>query len=313
LRKFPAADEIVDRAIDWLEDDSTRPFFLWLHLMDPHAPYYPKAQALETMQRAETSAAEVRYTNSFWARGDLTADRLRKRKGRIIELYDAGICWVDQQIRRLAQRLSKLKSWDECAMVVTADHGEEFLEHGGRFHTPRHLHEELVHVPLMLRVPGTLGNQVNAPFGLVDLAPTLLDAFELPLPASFRGRSWWQELKNGRGSMRPVFTECAHGCSNPLDREKRFAPRLMSVRKGRYKLIVNFASGKDELFDLDDDPKELKPLPLGRAPDARRELLEMAKQHIEKSRKARDYELRFSAQARELRGRWERGIADRPN
>src|SRR6185437_16655442 len=134
LRKFPAADEIVDRAIDWLEDDSTRPFFLWLHLMDPHAPYYPKAQALDAMQQEETSAADVRYANSYWARGDLSADRLRKQKERIIELYDAGICWVDQQIRRLAQRLSDLKSWDECAMVVTADHGEEFLEHGGRFH-----------------------------------------------------------------------------------------------------------------------------------------------------------------------------------
>ena len=314
LRKFPAADGVVDRAIAWLEQDSTRPFFLWLHLMDPHGPYYPRAQALEAMRQGGCSAAEARYANSYWARGDLGAERLRKQRERITELYDAGIWWADQQIRRLAERLSELKYWEQCAVAVTADHGEEFLDHGGRFHTPLHLYEELVHVPLLLRVPGmSERSHVDAPFGLIDLAPTLLDVLDMPPPASFRGRSWWRDLKNGRSPVRPVFTESVYGCSNPLDREKRFAPRLLSARKGSYKLIVNFASGMDELFDLHADPKELSPVPLAAANGVRKELLEMAKQHIEKSRKSSDYDLRLSAQARELRVRWERESGNRPN
>src|SRR5439155_8953075 len=153
LRKFPSADVIVDHAIAWLNKHSGGPFFLWLHLMDPHSPYYPKREALDEMKSGGVSAEEARYLNSFWIRNDIGPNRLRQKRNEVIALYDAGIRWADIQIRRLTEKLVELNVWDKCALAVTADHGEEFLEHGGRFHAPLKLTEELIRVPLLLRVP----------------------------------------------------------------------------------------------------------------------------------------------------------------
>ena len=90
LRRFPSADVIVDHAIAWLNENSGKPFFLWLHLMDSHSPYFPKQQALEGVGRGSMRAIEARYLNSYWARGDLSAKRLQRKRDGVIALYDAG-------------------------------------------------------------------------------------------------------------------------------------------------------------------------------------------------------------------------------
>lgn len=311
LRMFPSADVIVDCAIAWLCANSTKPFFLWLHLMDPHAPYYPTVDALQEPAECIT-AAEARYLNSFWAREDLSFRRLQKKCEAIQALYDAGVRWADQQIERLAKKLVELNLWNQTVVAVTADHGEEFLDHGGRFHRPNNLHEELIRVPLQVRVPGHgPGREVNHPLGLIDLSPTLLDVLKIPAPGSFRGHSCWQELATGEAWNRPVFTECVRGCSNPFCAEKRLAPRLLAVRKGEYKFVIDFATGTDELFELSSDPGEAHPL--RSASDARRRLMECAKKHIAEGHNTRNLDLRLAAQARELRAEWAQTSASRPN
>src|ERR1044071_10164717 len=146
LRKFPSAEVIVDNATAWIKDNLTRPFFLWLHLMDPHAPYFPTAEALELMQDSEVGAPEAQYLNAYWNREDLTPRRMEKKREEVIGLYDAGIRWADEQVRRLTEDLVDMNRWDRCAIALTADHGEEFLEHSGRYHPPIKLTEELLHV-----------------------------------------------------------------------------------------------------------------------------------------------------------------------
>jgi arylsulfatase A-like enzyme len=304
-RRFPSADVIVDHAIAWLHENSGRPFFLWLHLMDPHAPYYPKQEALELMGDGEMNAGEARYLNSYWGRGDLTASRLQKKKDEVVALYDAGVRWADEQIRRLTEKLVDLNLWDKCALAVTADHGEEFLEHGGRFHPPLGLREELVHVPLLVRVPEfSVGGSIEQPLSLIDLAPTLLEILKIPSPADFRGRSCWNQVSENQSWDRAVFTECVRGCTNPFRRENRVGPRILAVRKGNHKLVVDFAAGEEQLFDLSADPQENYPLPLETAKPLRRALLELARRHVTESREARDFDSRLGAQLRELRSEW---------
>jgi arylsulfatase A-like enzyme len=302
LRRFPSADVIASRAIGWIREHSSSPFFLWLHFMDPHAPYYPKEQALRELA-SDVTPDDAKYLNSYWGRGDLGMDRLRKKRSAVMSLYDAGIRWVDDQLQRVSATLRELKLWESCVLAVTADHGEEFLEHGGRFHAPIKLTEQLVHVPLLLRIPKIAGRALDEPMGLVDLAPTLLDVLEHPATASFRGRSCWRQLKNNLAWTRPVITECAYGCSNPLRSRQRVAPRLLAVRKERHKLVLNFGSGTDDLFDLGSDPEEMQPLPLLAAKDIRKELLEIARKHVAQSVKSCDGDLRFAAQVREFRER----------
>jgi arylsulfatase A-like enzyme len=313
LRRFPSADVIVDCAIAWLNENSAGPFFLWIHLMDPHAPYYPKSEALsEGCERL--NYAHAKYLNSYWARGDLSLKRLQTKKPDILSLYDAGIRWADLQIGRLVQKLRELKVWDQCAVAITADHGEEFLDHGGRFHSPLALHEELVHVPLLLHVPEYSQRcDIDSPVGLIDLAPTLLDVLGLSIPASFRGRSCWRKLTDGVTWEYPVITECVYGCSNPFQAERRSAPRLLAIRSGNYKLILNFASGIDQLFDLSSDPGEVSPLPVGSAGGVRSNLLQCARKHIQETALSGDLDLRIAAQLMELRQRWANSVSSRVN
>jgi arylsulfatase A-like enzyme len=311
LRRFPSADLLVDHAIAWLNEHSSGPFFLWLHLMDPHAPYYPKVEALEKMESSHLSAEKARYLNSSWNRSGIAPNRLRRKLKEVIALYDAGIRWADIQIRRLTERLVELNVWDKCAFAVTADHGEEFLDHKGRFHAPLKLTEELIHVPLLLRVPHlTKPRELWAPFGLVDLAPTLLDALGLPAPASFRGRSCWEPIAQGEGWNRPVFTECVHGCTNPFHSGNRVAPRILGVRKRHYKLVMDFSERTEELFDLRADPAECHPLSHQEAKSIWRECLEHARRHLAESQKSRDIECRIESQLRDLRIEWAHSTAN---
>lgn len=312
LRKFPAADVIVDRALAWLNENSSRPFFLWLHLMDPHAPYFPSAEALDLMQDGHITPGDARYANSFWARNDVALGRLAEKRDLITRLYDAGIRWADSQIRRLAEKLVELNVWDQCALAVTADHGEQFLEHGGRFHSPLRLTEELIHVPLLVRVPGCSKTEVEQPTSLLDLAPTLLEILDMPAPADFRGRSWWTKAGRTTGA-RPVIAEAVHGCTNPLHRSDRAGNRLLVVRQGSFKLAVDFSSGNEDLFNLQIDPLEQNPLARGDSYSLRKQLLQHAGKHLAESHKSRDFDRRNAALLRDLRIEWAHPAANARN
>ncbi len=306
LRRFPAADAIVDLACSWLGSRGQQPFFLWLHLMDPHAPYYPKPKALQLMGQ-KISADQARYLNSFWLRHDVDARRLARYQDEIIDLYDAGIRWVDAQMERFVEALRRLGLWENCIFTLTADHGEEFLEHGARYHAPAGLLEELIRVPLLLRVPGTGKKQVaQCPFSLVDLAPTLMEAAEVQLTAEFQGRSRWGEIRRGVGWDDPAFVECVAGCTNPFHRHSgnRVGPRVLAVREARYKLVLEFNPMGEHLYDLESDPHEIIPLPADAEKPARRRLLQYAREHIQRSRRQRDPELVLWALLAELRIEW---------
>ena len=303
LRRFPAADVMVDHARDWLTGIKGQPFFLWLHLMDPHSPYYPRREALEMMQQDSLDASRARYLNSYWNRGDLGASRLRRHSNEVIALYDAGIRWVDAQVARLVETLRGLGVWENCVMALTADHGEEFLDHGGRYHPPSRVSEELVRVPLLLRAPGLSAGSVNAPFSLLHLAPTLLDLAEVPAPGSFRGRSHAALLDAGGSGENDAVIESISGCKNPFVVEDRLQPRLLAVREARYKMVLDFHSAQEQeqLYDLDADPGEERPLPPGAQKAVRRRLLDRARQHIEDSVQSRDTAYRVAARLRDLR------------
>jgi arylsulfatase A-like enzyme len=302
LRQFPSADVVVDQALPWIRQNSAQPFFLWLHLMDPHAPYFPKPEAWEWMGQPESDAAGAQYVNAYWKRQDLSVERLSAKRAQVVALYDAGIRWADAQIRRLSEQLVELNLWDKCALAITADHGEEFLEHGGRFHAPVKLSQELVHVPLLIRVPGVPGRKVEPATSLIDLAPTLLDALDIPAPADFHGRSCWKHMLKGGDWTWPTVTECVYGCTNPFHPENRLGSRLLAIRRGDHKLVIDFTSGRDQLFDLAEDPHEKSPLLLDNP--IRKDLLQCARKHLAESHKSRDFDRRNASQLRDLRIEW---------
>jgi arylsulfatase A-like enzyme len=311
LRRFPSADVIVDHARDWLSSIAGQPFFLWLHLMDPHSPYYPQQEAIELMGRGSLDAPRARYLNSYWNRGDLEEKRLRRHREEVVALYDAGIRWMDVQVARLVNELRELSLWQDCVMTLTADHGEEFLDHGGRYHSPSKVPEELVRVPLLLHGPGLpQAEVVAAPFSLLHLGPTLLGVLGCPIPDTFRGRNHIPLLPNAKRWESGAVIECIAGCNNPFATENRLQARLLGVREARYKMVLNFNTVEEQLFDLEAEPGEQQPLPAGAEKAVRRRLLDRARQHVSDSLRSRDGDYRLAARLRDLRSELQRGASD---
>ena len=311
LRKFPSADILVDQAQSWLASVGQRPFFLWLHLMDPHSPYYPPNEAYRELTGRDIEPGRARYLNEYWNRSDLTPPALSGKRDEVIQLYDAGIRWVDRQIARLVDSLRQSHRWDDCVFALTADHGEEFLEHGGRYHSPVRLSEEIIRVPLLIRVPGERGAKVPAsPMSHLHLAPTLLEIVGEQAPSAFRGRSLWTNLQKGIAwddpaidpAIGPAIIECAYGCTNPFRAESRSASRLLAVRDARFKLVMRIEPGAtEEMYDLEADPAETRSSTDGPALGTRKRLLQAAHEHIEKTVSTRDPMMRLRARLRDLR------------
>jgi arylsulfatase A-like enzyme len=319
LRKYPSAEMVIEAAKGWIESVESRPFFLWLHLMDPHAPYYPPPQAFQELTGKEISPERARYLNEFWNRADLSAAGLSGQKEAIVNLYDASIRWADGQIGTFVEYLKRTNRWDNCVLALTADHGEEFLEHGGRFHVPVSLAEEIVRVPLLIRVPGEAvapgAAHSTDPFSLLHLAPTLLDILGVPLPPSFRGTSRWGKLRKASGADQlpsdrlpskhlsdTAVTELVYKCSNPFRREMRLSPRMLSVRDGRYKLVIQLKAGSvEKLYDLQTDPTERHPLPRGEGSEIRKRLLRAATEGLGRTIAERPVAPRLRTLLRELR------------
>jgi arylsulfatase A-like enzyme len=268
--------------------------------MDPHSPYYPTESGIEMIGEDPSAAARAHYLNAYWNRSDIGSKRLRHQREEIIALYDAGICWVDAQISRLVEDLRRLQLWQNCIFAFTADHGEQFLEHDGRYHAPS-LAEELIHVPLLLRVPGAAKKAVSHnPFSLLHLAPTLLTAAGLPIPAEFQGQSHWPHAQQGTAWSEPAISECIAGCTNPFNLDQRNGPRLLAVREARYKMLLNFDTGKEFLFDLETDPGEQAPLPAASGKPVRGRLLHAALAHLRRSGMRQDSQAYLRARLREI-------------
>ena len=303
LRRFPTSQVIVDHAIQWLTSVKERPFFLWLHLMDPHSPYYPSAESFRELTGKELSPSRARYLNAYWNRSDLIPSRLGAKKDAVVELYDAGIRMADSQVARFIGHLQQENLWESCALVLTADHGEEFLEHAHRYHAPLSLSDEIARVPLLIRTPGFAKKSVpKTPFSHLHLAPTLLEILDVPAPASFKGRSLWRNLQQGARWDEPAVTECTYGCTNPFRMEGHLAPRLISVRDAGHKLVLRIQPGAiEELYDLTTTGKEQQPLPATSEPEVRARMLRVAWNHVADTAREIDLRLRLKARLRDVR------------
>jgi arylsulfatase A-like enzyme len=301
LRRYPAANVIIDQACSWLSELQQKHFFLWIHLMDPHHPYYPPQEALSALGASHITTRRARLLNSLWNRSDIGQRRLQRYRTEILSLYDAGVYWVDQQISRMVHVMQQSRRWDETVFVVTADHGEEFLEHGNRYHSPINLPEQLIRVPLLVRAPELSGTQISQPFSLIHLAPTLLEAVGATISESFQGGSHWQQILTGNLPSETAITECIEGCNNPFRIDDRLHPRLMAIQRNEYKLVIHFSDKTDYFYDLKNDPEECSPLPTGVQTKERVRLLQIARGHLQKSKRDRNADLALRARAREIR------------
>jgi len=220
------------------------PYYLYLHYLDPHDPYAPDAPWGGSPEDLEDAPQPGQFL-----RGELPATD--DNVGRMRDLYDALIARADEGVAQLIRGLDELGLLEDTLVVVTADHGEEFGEHG-RFAHGHSLFEELVQVPLIFWSPSGLEPyQSNAAFHQVDFLPTALEALGLEPPGDLDGRSLWPEVAHGRlESEARLFHLELEG----YDKAALYAPPYKLIRKHEQ------PQPKYWLYDLERDAKENEPL-----------------------------------------------------
>ncbi len=169
------AEETIARALAWLSKNSGGPFFLWIHIWDPHQPY-------------EAPAA---YTRKFPGAP-----------------YDAEIAYSDAMLGRFFAELKTRKLYDGAAIALMGDHGESLGAHGEDSHGI-FLYDETIHVPLLMKLPAgrAAGTRFTGRVGLVDVAPSLLDMAGFTPPSYMQGQTLIRTLGRTNLPDRPTFAE----------------------------------------------------------------------------------------------------------
>lgn len=258
VHPFEAGEKLNEHAIAWLSRPLDRPFFLWLHYMDVHFPYLPRVS---------------RYRPSDYGRFALSlmcllAGLYAYPRRVLVDLYDERIRDADEIIARFLNWLQDRGLYEDTLIVLTADHGEEFREHGGWVHGAK-LYDELLHVPLIMRGPGLArGAVVTSQMGLIDLVPTILDLLGVEDKVeSFQGSSFLPRLGDNQAGLseRYVFSQEIHlgGGRAPLwgaDSKGNKLYRIRSCRSPDWKYIWDEEGDRMELYNLRLDPKETRNL-----------------------------------------------------
>jgi arylsulfatase A-like enzyme len=270
-------DRTFGRARRWLELHRDRRFFLFLHTYQVHAPYAPPE----------------RYAGLFGVQDGVVLDERSPLHLRQRADYDREIRYTDDELAGLYATLEALGLAERTVLVVTSDHGEEFLEHGLVSHGA-HLYEESVGVPLVLHGPGIpAGRRVATPVGHADLMPTLLELLEVPVPQGLAGRSLRGLLAEAGAEPepRPVYSESWGDFQpgGPGAGGRVFTPPSLAVRSGGRKLVrYRSPQGtRHELYDLASDPGERIDL-FGSDPHVAEPLLSLLEAHARELVRARE-------------------------
>lgn len=246
----------VDQAVGQLRLERERRFFMWVHLLSPHADYDPPPpySSAFTAPGASPVKAEIDALVSLRRRNVALAD---SDVAHVIGLYDGEVSYVDSLVGRLLGALRELGLEESTLIVLTADHGEDLYEHNRYFFHSPSIYGSSMRIPLVLALPGVLPEGVRSdhPASLVDVAPTILGLLELAAPAQFQG----ENLLPGRALPRRAVRELAFGETNG---------RIHSARSRGWRFVYNperlhpaapggpYPIGEVELFDLQKDPRE---------------------------------------------------------
>ncbi len=253
------AADINRNLLDWLPKQGGRPFFVFVNYFDAHEPYSPPAPYDMKFLRTEPPTRRSRD------------QRLTKAETQgMRDAYDGAIAYVDAQLDVLLKELERRGQLSNTLVVVTADHGEEFGEHGWVSHG-NGLNLPVLHVPLLIRFPGHVpgGVRVGQRVTLRDLPATVLGMLGIVPRVSMPGRSlagsWQSPADSSTGEASPLLSEVNRPRNSP-DWYAVAKGDMHSIIVGSYHYILN-GNGREELYEITADPWEMTDL--ARRPEAR--------------------------------------------
>lgn len=223
------------------------PFFVWLHYGDVHDPYLPydyyfKPRSLSPDELIGKGAPQIFLDKENHVYPKALQKALKKHLGKIIDLYDQGIKYTDEQLGDLMNFLKKEDLYQNSIIVITADHGDEFLEHGGASHSPK-LYNELLHVPLLIKYPGVNPQVIDKKVSLIDLPSTLITLAGFEAPSTFKGKNLFEK------SEETIFHQA-------IDSSGAKPEYKIACQTEEWKYILDYQSQKEALYNLYRDPTE---------------------------------------------------------
>jgi arylsulfatase A-like enzyme len=242
------ANDVVKR---WVAEASRspKPFFLYVHYFDPHHPYDDPGGNYARWGGKPGEGVDCPDALNHLIRGE-PSGLSEADVASLVAHYDGEIRWADEKIGELLDEYRRLGLLDHTVVVVAADHGEQFLEHGWVRHGST-VFEEETHVPLIVRIPGEAPRRVASRVDLADVAPTVIDLLDLTRDDGLDGVSL---ARIGRQAHPDdvSFSETQHRF-DVANGEVR-ANEQLAVRRGRWKLVELHDTA--QLFDLENDPRE---------------------------------------------------------
>lgn len=248
---------ILPQVKRWLDENKSKPFFLFIHCYDIHSPYDPPPPYDKIFHDFEYTGHLSPTNENLLAATrkqlEVNEDDLRH----FIALYDGGIRYTDEKIGEFLSYLRDTGVYDQSLIIITSDHGEEFKEHGGFLHWQLHYRPEL-HVPLIVHVPGYPKKQVRISelARSIDLLPTIIEIAGLPVHQQAQGRSLQPLIKREENFLNHSLWRVINYFKK--DSSISFAEYHRndnySIIADEYQLIYYMKSNYVKLFDLSADP-----------------------------------------------------------
>ena len=242
---FPTTEAIADVAIEWMRAGADKPFFLWMHVLDPHWPYEPPEAWVDEDPHSRFGLSWGAHETVTNVQAGNTKLGVQDREF-VRQLYRGEVRYADANVGRVLDELKAMGRYDEALIVFASDHGEEFWEHG-TFEHGHTLYDEVLRVPLAFKLPyGDKAQNLETAVSTESIAPTVLDVLGARYdPDDFSGQSL-RPLWNGEEESGPVFSTGTY----------YFDEKMAVVHEG-WKLIRKLELDQYELYRLTDDPEEL--------------------------------------------------------
>ncbi len=275
--EFPV-EKVFDMFIAQINNTHYKPYFAWIHLFPPHAPFLPPEKYSGLF---DPSVKFRKWKDQYRL--------IRPRYFSEVQQFDAGILrarydefirYCDKEFERFIKELERRDYLKNTVIILSSDHGESF-EHGYFTHGGPHLFEQMTHIPLIIKWQGLTGGKISDDIvDQVDIPATILDFAGIPIPSWMEGRSLIPLLRGEKINPEPVFA--MNFDKNP--RFKKITKGTIAVWEGDYKLIHYLEGNKSLLFNLKDDPNELNNL-VDKRPEVAHHLLNLINDNLNKANK----------------------------
>ena len=278
IQNWQDAEILTQKATSWLTSNQKNKFFLFLHYFHVHDPYSPKADSaglIDPNYKGNLKSFDISQIVKL-NKGEITLPQSDLEH--LKTLYDAELLEMDKELGKIFELLSETKLIDNSIIIITSDHGEEFGEHGTWAMHAYSLYDELIHIPLIIRIPDFNQVKRNANLAeLVDIPKTIISLLNIKSPQELDGINLMDSF-DGKTSKKYVYSETSSQKQQLLDNIERLTsnqkineipPQILEglnqqkkqkikthmVRTDNFKLIKNFDNTM-ELYNLKDDPFE---------------------------------------------------------